>query len=75
MVFKAIGGAIGGSQIDDSIFPVQYVIDYIRVYKPSMETFPEFNIKAKANNQYVSAENAGKSPLIANRLNTAGNLS
>jgi hypothetical protein len=31
----AIGGAWGGQQgIDDTIFPVEYLIDYVRYYKP-----------------------------------------
>ena len=29
----AIGGAFGGPDVDDSIFPQEFVIDYIRVYK------------------------------------------
>lgn len=29
----AIGGNFGGSEIDDSIFPVEYVVDYVRVYQ------------------------------------------
>jgi beta-glucanase (GH16 family) len=32
----AIGGSWGGKEgIDDSIFPQQYLIDYVRVYKPT----------------------------------------
>ncbi|TDQ29142.1 glycoside hydrolase family 16 protein [Zeaxanthinibacter enoshimensis] len=30
----AVGGNFGGPEIDDSIFPQQFVVDYIRVYKP-----------------------------------------
>ena len=29
----AIGGGFGGPEVDDSIFPQEFVIDYIRVYK------------------------------------------
>ncbi len=29
----AVGGSFGGSEIDDTIFPQQFVIDYIKVYK------------------------------------------
>jgi len=29
----AIGGAFGGPEVDDSIFPQDFVIDYIKVYK------------------------------------------
>ena len=33
LVNLAIGGAWGGKQgIDDSIFPVEYRIDYVRIY-------------------------------------------
>lgn len=30
----AIGGNFGGPKVDDSIFPQEYVIDYIKVYTP-----------------------------------------
>lgn len=30
----AVGGNFGGPEIDDSIFPQQFVVDYIRVFKP-----------------------------------------
>ena len=33
LVNLAIGGNFGGKEVDDSIFPVEYVIDYIRVYQ------------------------------------------
>jgi hypothetical protein len=30
----AVGGSWGGQRgVDDSIFPVQYLIDYVRVYR------------------------------------------
>jgi beta-glucanase (GH16 family) len=29
----AIGGNFGGSEIDDSMFPVEFVVDYVRVYQ------------------------------------------
>ena len=29
----AVGGGFGGPEIDDSIFPQEFVIDYIRIYK------------------------------------------
>ena len=32
LVNMAIGGNFGGPEVDDSIFPQEYVIDYIRVY-------------------------------------------
>ncbi|GAB5400812.1 MAG: hypothetical protein Aureis2KO_23970 [Aureisphaera sp.] len=30
----AIGGNFGGPEVDDSIFPQEFVIDYIKIYKP-----------------------------------------
>lgn len=29
----AVGGNFGGHDVDDSIFPQQYIIDYIKVYQ------------------------------------------
>jgi hypothetical protein len=29
----AIGGNFGGPEVDDKIFPQQFIIDYIRVYQ------------------------------------------
>ena len=29
----AVGGDFGGPEVDDSIFPRKYIIDYVRVYK------------------------------------------
>lgn len=31
------------------------------------QNYPDVSIRAKANNKYVSAENGGASPLVANR--------
>ncbi len=33
LVNLAIGGNFGGPEVDDSIFPQEYVVDYIRVYQ------------------------------------------
>ncbi len=33
IVNMAVGGNFGGPEVDDSIFPQQYMIDYIRVYQ------------------------------------------
>ena len=33
LVNMAIGGGFGGPEVDDSIFPQDFVIDYIRVYQ------------------------------------------
>lgn len=30
----AIGGNFGGPEVDDSIFPAEFAIDYVRIYKP-----------------------------------------
>src|SRR5690606_40057380 len=32
LVNVAIGGNFGGPEVDDSIFPQEFIIDYIRVY-------------------------------------------
>jgi hypothetical protein len=29
----AVGGNFGGPEVDDSIFPKQFLIDYVKVYK------------------------------------------
>jgi beta-glucanase (GH16 family) len=29
----AIGGNFGGPQVDDSIFPQEFMVDYVRIYK------------------------------------------
>jgi beta-glucanase (GH16 family) len=31
----AVGGYFGGFEVDDSVFPQEFVIDYIKVYKDS----------------------------------------
>ncbi|MEP2935250.1 MAG: glycoside hydrolase family 16 protein [Gilvibacter sp.] len=33
LINMAIGGNFGGPEVDDSIFPQEFVIDYVRVYK------------------------------------------
>ncbi|KJD34065.1 laminarinase [Tamlana nanhaiensis] len=33
LVNLAIGGNFGGPEVDDTVFPQQYIIDYIKVYK------------------------------------------
>jgi beta-glucanase (GH16 family) len=45
------------------------LVDYVRVYQAGTSPPPAqtFDIRASANNTFVSAENAGASPLIANR--------
>jgi len=30
----AIGGNFGGPEVDDSIFPQEFIIDYVKIYKP-----------------------------------------
>ena len=34
LINMAIGGNFGGPDVDDSIFPQEFVIDYIKIYKP-----------------------------------------
>jgi hypothetical protein len=29
----AIGGNFGGPEVDDSIFPQEYILDYVKVYQ------------------------------------------
>ena len=29
----AIGGSFGGPEVDDSIFPKEFIIDYVKVYQ------------------------------------------
>ncbi|MCF8713291.1 glycoside hydrolase family 16 protein [Joostella atrarenae] len=33
IVNMAVGGNFGGPEVDDTIFPLQYIVDYIKVYK------------------------------------------
>lgn len=41
----AVGGTFGGSTIDDSAFPAQMLIDYVRVYERT-GTLPDVNLTA-----------------------------
>jgi beta-glucanase (GH16 family) len=43
------------------------LVDYVRVYQAGTTTTPTVTIRASADNMFVSAENAGASPLVANR--------
>lgn len=36
LINMAIGGNFGGPEVDDSIFPTEFMVDYIKVYKKSM---------------------------------------
>jgi beta-glucanase (GH16 family) len=33
IINMAIGGNFGGPEVDDSIFPQEYVLDYVKVYQ------------------------------------------
>ena len=34
LINLAIGGNFGGPEVDDSVFPQEFVVDYVRVYRP-----------------------------------------
>jgi beta-glucanase (GH16 family) len=63
--------AVGGNWFPgpDSSTPAvnDVLVDYVRVYQAGTTTTPTVTIRASADNMFVSAENAGASPLIANR--------
>jgi hypothetical protein len=58
--------------VDESILPVHYMLDYVRVYDPTSEILPEFTIKSKMNNLYVTVDESEQAILIANQRNTTG---
>jgi beta-glucanase (GH16 family) len=83
--FLILNQAVGGNWFpppDGSTPPVNDIlIDYVRVYQtddggdPDPDPDPGEDvvaIRASANNSFVSAENAGASPLVANRATAAG---
>ncbi len=37
----AIGGVWGGPEVDDSIFPAKFLIDYVRVYEQPVPMVPK----------------------------------
>jgi hypothetical protein len=43
--------AIRGRNVDDNIFPQDYLTDYVRVYAASKQSFPKVSILAKANSK------------------------
>ena len=64
----AVGGDWGGAMgIDDTIFPQIYTIDYVRQYAISDLKVKNVSLICKANGKYVSADNYGNSPLVADR--------
>jgi beta-glucanase (GH16 family) len=71
--FILLNQAVGGNWFagpDGSTPAVNDVlVDYVRVYQAGGSGPPggTFSIRAAANNTFVSAENAGASPLVANR--------
>ena len=75
----AVGGDWGGVQgVDETIFPVQYKIDYVRQYEyvpdaaATVVSVRKAQIRAVANNKFVSATNNGLGALIASQV-AAGN--
>jgi beta-glucanase (GH16 family) len=69
--FVLLNQAVGGNWFPgpDSSTPAvnDVLVDYVRVYQAGTGTVPTVTIRASANNTFVSAENAGASPLVANR--------
>jgi beta-glucanase (GH16 family) len=69
--FILLNQAVGGNWFagpDGSTPAVNDVlVDYVRVYQAGTTAPPTVSIRASANNTFVSAENAGASPLVANR--------
>jgi beta-glucanase (GH16 family) len=70
--FILLNQAVGGNWFPgpDGSTPAvnDMLIDYVRVYTAGAPGAPAaFGIRASANNTFVSADNAGASPLVANR--------
>lgn len=71
--FLLLNQAVGGNWFPgpDASTPAvnDILIDYVRVYQSGTTAPPGgiFSIRASANNTFVAAENAGTSPLVANR--------
>jgi beta-glucanase (GH16 family) len=69
--FILLNQAVGGNWFpgpDGSTPAVNDVlVDYVRVYQAAAPAGGTVSIRASANNTFVSAENAGASPLVANR--------
>jgi len=69
----AVGGSWPGNPDANTVFPANYYVDYIRVYKmtgvPSGRTVSLFSL---ANNKFVCAENAGASALSARSTSAGG---
>ena len=70
--FILLNQAVGGNWFagPDGSTPAvnDMLIDYVRVYQAGAPgSAPAFGIRASADNQFVSADNAGASPLVANR--------
>jgi hypothetical protein len=64
----AVGGNWPGNPNSTTIFPQNLLIDYVRVYHLTGPTSNEIvSFFASANNKFVSAENAGASPLDCSR--------
>ncbi|HEX4419113.1 MAG TPA: family 16 glycosylhydrolase [Kofleriaceae bacterium] len=69
--FILLNQAVGGNWFagPDGTTPAvdDMLIDYVRVYQAGTGASQAVSIRASADNEFVSAENAGASPLVANR--------
>jgi len=69
--FILLNQAVGGNWFPgpDGSTPAvnDMLVDYVRVYQAGAQPAGTVTIRASANGSFVSAENAGASPLVANR--------
>jgi beta-glucanase (GH16 family) len=69
--FILLNQAVGGNWFagPDGTTPAvdDMLIDYVRVYQAGTSASQAISIRASADNEFVSADNAGASPLVANR--------
>ena len=69
----AVGGSFPGSPNTSTVTPMNYLVDYLRVYHltgvPGGRVVGFFS---EANNKFVCAENAGAGNLVANRATAQG---
>jgi hypothetical protein len=68
----AVGGNWPGNPNATTVFPQNLLVDYVRVYHLTGPTSNEVvSFFSSANNKFVSAENAGASPLDCNRTSAS----
>lgn len=69
----AVGGDWPGRPDASTTFPQNMLVDYVRVYRLTAPTSNEVvTLFSSANNKYVSAEDAGASPLTSTRTAADG---